>query len=303
MNPAFKGTVFNIQRYSINDGPGIRTTVFLKGCPLECLWCDNPESQKDFPELLYLESLCTKCLRCLQVCTTGATALDQEGKVRIDRKICKTCGACVQVCLPAARAITGQTLAVEEVVEIVNKDALFFRNSGGGVTFSGGEPCSQPEFLMGLLQESRKRGFHTVLDTSGYVSWRVLSSILEWVDLVLFDIKHMNPKKHKELTGVDNRRILRNLKRILAVGKHVIVRMPLIPGLNDLDENIDKLGRWLTDSKIIEVHLLPYHRLGMNKYMALGLSYPLNYIRQFEKEELNEIKEKLKSYGLKVIIA
>jgi glycyl-radical enzyme activating protein len=303
MPQVLKGKVFNIQRYSINDGPGIRTTVFLKGCPLECLWCDNPESQKNFPELLYLDSLCTKCLRCLQMCPTGATALDQEGKIRIDRKICKTCGACVRVCLTTARTIIGQMMTVEEVMEVVNKDALFFRNSGGGVTFSGGEPCSQPEFLMDLLQESRKRGFHTSLDTSGYVPWRVLSPMLEWIDLILFDIKHMDPRKHQKLTGVDNRLILRNFKRILREGKDVIVRMPLIPGLNDSDENIDELGRWLTDSKIIEVHLLPYHRLGINKYVALSLPYPLNNTRQFDKEEPNRIKEKLKSYGLRVIIA
>jgi len=301
---AIKGYIFDIQRYSINDGPGIRTTVFLKECPLRCLWCDNPESQEIRPELFYFKSLCVKCLRCIKVCPVGANKITNDSNIEIDRELCKVCGACVEACLDEARAISGRLISVEEVIEIVKKDALFYRNSGGGITLSGGEPCCQPLFAINLLEQSHQCGFHTTLDTTGYAPWEVFESIVRHADLVLYDIKHVDPQRHKELTGVDNKLILDNLKRIILQKIQVIVRVPLIPGLNDSDDNIRRLGEFVVDlDSRIEVDLLPYHPLGTSKYSRLGREYMLSGTVQFREEEVEKIQQRLKSYGLNVVIA
>ena len=219
-----QGWVFDIQRYSVNDGPGIRTTVFLKGCPLGCLWCDNPESQYKMPELLYLPSLCVNCQRCVAVCEFGATTVGPDGKIQINRSLCQVCGKCVEACLTGARVLMGRLMGVEEVVQVVNKDTLFYRNSGGGVTVSGGEPTHQAEFVKALLARCHESGLHTALDTCGLVEWDVLEEILEYTDLVLFDLKHMDSEEHRKLTGVGNEIILQNLER-LASFKSVVVRV------------------------------------------------------------------------------
>lgn len=298
-----QGWIFNIQRYSINDGPGIRTTVFFKECPLRCLWCDNPESQYHFPQLFFFDSLCVKCHRCVSFCPTGATSLDSEGTTQINRDICKACGACVEACLSEARAISGKLMTVDEVLEIVKKDTLFYRNSGGGVTASGGEPTAQPKFLLELFMRCQKSVIHTTLDTCGYVSWEVLERILEYTDLVLFDIKHMDSVRHIELTGVDNKLILQNARKIIQQGKPLRIRIPLMPGCNDSEENIRATGEFAKRLGLSEVDILPYHRLGASKYERLGMEYKLSETKSYKEEQIETIKGILKSLEIEALIA
>lgn len=300
---AQQGWIFDIQRYSINDGPGIRTTVFFKECPLSCLWCSNPESQHRFPQLFFFESLCARCYRCVQACPTGATTISSNGDIKIDRELCKACGTCAGVCLSEARVISGKLMTVNEVLGIVERDALFYRNSGGGITASGGEPTAQPEFLLELFQRCQEHGFHTTLDTCGYVRWEILERILEYTDLVLFDIKHMDPVTHIELTGVDNRLILENAKRIVQLGKALRARIPLIPDCNDSADSIKAVGEFVTSLGLTEADILPYHRLGTRKYERLGMEYKLSGAESYHEEQVQEIKRQLESFGITVSIA
>ena len=297
-----QGWVFDIQRYSVNDGPGIRTTVFLKGCPLGCLWCDNPESQYKLPELLYLPSLCVNCQRCVAVCEFGATTVGPDGNIQIDRSLCQVCGKCVEACLTGARVLMGRLMGVEEVVQVVNKDTLFYRNSGGGVTVSGGEPTHQAEFVKALLARCHESGLHTALDTCGLVEWDVLEGILEYADLVLFDLKHMDSEEHRKLTGVGNEIILQNLER-LAKLKQVVVRIPLIPGLTDSKTNIEASGEFLARIGASKVDVVPYHQLGMGKYERLGKKYALTDVEPMSDEGTDLCIQVLERYGLEVDIA
>jgi pyruvate formate lyase activating enzyme len=294
------GCVFNIERFAIRDGPGIRTTVFLKGCPLRCLWCANPESISPRPQLLYLENLCTRCYRCVEVCPNKATTKTPDGAIKIDRSLCKACGKCVEICPNKARQLSGKLMTVDEVLEEVKKDALFYQNSGGGVTFSGGEPSQQPEFLWHLLKGAQESGIHTALDTSGFVKPEILKKVLEHTNLVLYDIKHMDPTKHKELTGVDNRLILENARMIASMGKPMIIRVPLIPGHNDSKENIKALAEFMLSLGLKRIDLLPYHSLGKIKYQRLGTEYKLSDLKPFAEGEVAKIKADLESYGLQV---
>lgn len=294
------GCVFNIERFAIRDGPGIRTTVFLKGCPLRCLWCANPESMSPTPQLFYLENLCTRCYRCIDACPNKATTKAPDGAIKIDRSLCQACGKCVEACPNKAREISGKLMTVDEVLEEVRKDALFYQNSGGGVTFSGGEPTYQPEFLWHLLKASWESGIHTALDTTGFVKPDVLKKLLEHTNLVLYDIKHMDPAKHKELTGVDNRLILENARMIAVMGKPMIIRVPLIPGHNDSQGNIKALAEFMLSLGLKRVDLLPYHSLGKIKYYRLGMEYKLSDLKPFAEGEVAKIKADLESYGLQV---
>lgn len=201
-----RGAIFNIQRYSIHDGPGIRTTVFLKGCPLKCFWCQNPESQRRQPEIFLDKSKCTCCGQCVAACSNGASSLGEQSSI-INRDICTGCGTCVKACPNEARSLIGKYLSLEEVWQVIKKDMRFYENSNGGVTLSGGEPTAQPRFVQALLQQCKQFHLHTTLDTCGYVRWSTLEKILEHVDLVLYDIKHMDPRKHLRGTGVSNKLI------------------------------------------------------------------------------------------------
>jgi len=295
-----KGLIFNIQRYSTEDGPGIRTTVFFQGCPLSCLWCSNPESQLHKPQMLYFDNTCVKCYSCVEVCPTGANQKKEDGSLWVDRDLCTGCGACVKVCLANARSVSGNWMTVSEVFDIVNKDSLYYANSGGGITLGGGECTSQPKFALELLSRCYDRGIHTCIDTCGYTPWSVLAEILKKVDLVLLDIKHLDPSKHKEFTGVDNQLILDNAARMKEMGKEIIIRIPLIPGYNFNEKSITAAGRFMKLWGLERVDILPYHRLGVSKHYALGQEYPLEDLKSLNREEVQSAVKILESFGLNV---
>ncbi|MFC2060531.1 glycyl-radical enzyme activating protein [Chloroflexota bacterium] len=292
-----KGLVFNIQRYSLQDGPGIRTTVFLKGCTLRCSWCSNPESQAVFPEILNRRALCTKCELCIGVCPVGAISLGTKG-VRIGRKACTNCLACVSVCYPGALKIAGTEMSVEEVFNEVVRDEAFYRNSGGGVTLSGGEPLLQPDFALPFLQLCREAGLHTTIDTCGHVDPPVLERVLDYTDLVLYDLKHMDHVMHKKLTGVSNELILNNLRSIAGREVPHIIRFPIIPDINDSEENIRAMVSLVAGlSGVGVINLLPYHRLGMGKYDMLSHRYKLGALPSATTPQVEKVQSLIEQLG------
>lgn len=293
------GLVFNVQRYSIDDGPGIRTTVFLKGCPLKCLWCCNPESQNFLPEIAHREVICQKCGRCAEMCPSGAIAVEESGW-KINRGLCNLCGRCVKVCIRGALNIIGKKLTPEEVMIEIERDMEYYKVSGGGVTLSGGEPLVQPRFARALFTLCVEKGIHTCLDTSGYGSTQALEDLMPVTNLVYFDLKHPDSKRHEELTGRDNLRILKNLEKISNKGVPVVVRFPLVPGINDDWEALDGIGRIMKGMGLRRLHVLPYHRLGVGKYKMLGRTYELEGINVPSSERLKEVKEFFEALGLLV---
>lgn len=298
-----EGIVFNIQRYSIDDGPGVRTTVFMKGCPLTCLWCSNPESQCMQPEVTYRYTSCKHCLTCVKVCPVQAVTHDDDG-VHIDRDKCTLCGECVKNCVPEALQISGKKMTVDEVFKVVKKDADYYEASGGGVTASGGEILAQADFVAALFKKSKEAGYHTNADTSGFGDPAALEKILEYSDLVFFDMKHMDPAEHQRLTGVSNDLILKNLALIVKKGVPIIIRVPLIPGYNDSEENLKALARAVVDiTKDAPVNILPYHRYGANKYRMIDMTYTLDDVPELTPEQLQKAKEIIESFGLKCEIS
>jgi len=297
-----EGLVFSIQRYSIQDGPGIRTTIFLKGCPLKCKWCSNPESQNPYPEIMVRRARCNGCGKCLDVCDCGAITVD-EGGLRVDRSTCDLCMKCVDVCPTDAIEITGKNITLEEAIEECSKDELFYRNSGGGVTLSGGEPLDQPEFALNLLKECKERSLSTALDTCGYASWEVLDRVLEYTDLVLFDIKHLDAEIHRKGTGLGNQLILENLRRIVDAGRtRVWLRVPIIPNYNDSEQYIERLARAITKMPAEKISLLAYHEWGKPKYEFLGRDYPLDGSVPPSEDRLRTLQDIMQSKGLQVTI-
>lgn len=261
------GTIFDIQHYSIHDGPGIRTNVFVKGCPLHCRWCQNPESQKAHPELIVHHDKCIGCANCTAACPTHAITVTNE-KAKTNRSLCTHCGACLSVCPPSAREITGETKSAWEIFLEVNKDRLFYESSGGGVTMTGGEILTQPNFTTAVLTLCKENGLHTAIETCGFGAWEKLSPILDVTDIVLYDVKHMEPERHKWGTSVSNDLILENLV-LLSQEKKIplIVRTPIIPSFNDSVENMESMARFIKKElpTCLEVNLLPYHPLGVSK--------------------------------------
>lgn len=292
-----KGCIFDIQRFSIQDGPGIRTTVFFKGCPLSCWWCSNVESQYLFPEVAIQNSLCNKCGNCLKTCKNKAITIVDAG-IKIDRKLCTNCANCIPVCLPEALKVYGFEVPVEEVINEVKRDEPYYRNSGGGVTASGGEPLSQIDFLVGLFRSCQMNGLHTTLDTSGYAKIGSLIKALEYTNLVLYDLKHMDSAAHRKFTGVPNELILENARLVVSRAVPIIFRIPLIPGYNDSDENIRACAEFASELGVNEIDLLPYHRFGANKYRMLGLRYKLGKLPSAVREQLERPKQIIEGTGL-----
>ena len=299
--PRTRGTVFDIQRFAIHDGPGIRTTVFMKGCPLRCWWCQNPEGLSSSSRLGYLEYRCVRTEGCLASCPTRALTT-AGGRLAVDYALCDACGRCVEACPTGALSIAGREIDVGELMGDIEKDILFYDNSGGGVTFSGGEPMFQPAFLKDSLMECRLRGVHTTLETSGYAQPHVFESVADYVDLFLFDLKILDDEAHKKYTGVSNRIIKTNLLALVERhrGRDVILRHPVITGVNDSDHETEELLRFIRGLEGVgEVDLLPYHDVS-EKYRRLGLSYNMRTSEAPSEEKLSCMKETLERAGLKV---
>ena len=296
-----QGSIFLIQSFNTNDGPGMRTTVFTKGCPLKCLWCHNPESANSFPELMTHDDRCIGCLKCLKVCSVKAISFHPEKGRRINRKRCNLCLDCVAVCPAKSLTAVGEIMTVEQVMAEIKKDELFFHRSDGGVTISGGEPLVQAPFVMELFKDCKERGLHTALDTSGYAPWSTLEEILDYVNLILFDIKHMDPKAHAQGTGVSNALPLSNLRRIPRNIK-IWLRLPLIPGYNDSLENLDNVVALSREKGVEKISLLPFNRHGDGKYLNLGRKVPLPGIEPFSRKKIEEVRSHLERSGLPVTV-
>jgi pyruvate formate lyase activating enzyme len=298
------GWIFKIQRHALHDGPGIRTLVFFKGCPLRCLWCFNPESHTGDPQVIHNAVKCLGCGTCLEVCPTPGAIEKQKDAIVIRQDLCNGCGICVDACPGGAMSLAGEAVDIGQVLHEVLKDKVFYERSGGGVTLSGGEVAMQPEFAAALLQNCQTRGIHTAVETSGHAPWPSLQKILQFTDLVLYDLKVMNPVKHRELTGCDNRLILSNAKKLARSGKAVIIRIPLIPGCNDSRQNLTQTVKFIRQELpgINEVHLLPYEMIGVAKYERLGRVYALDDLRPPGELEVDALKKLLDSQGFKVRI-
>jgi pyruvate formate lyase activating enzyme len=295
---AHTACVFNVMRFATQDGPGIRTTVFFKGCPLSCWWCHNPESQNFQPDRMYFEERCRRCLDCVTACPQHAIQLD-DGRISTS-DACTCCGECTEVCMAEARQIVGRRYTVEELIAEVEKDLIFFDDSGGGVTLSGGEPLSQPVFAAEFLIACRDRGIGTVLETCGFATSDTFLTVALLADQIFFDLKFVDPEKHRLYTGVPGDRILRNLEALIARGHAVTMRIPVIPGINDSVRDVAQFAAYLGNLRPPRVELLPYHRTGAGKYQRLGLQYKIDETPEPSQEQLAVFGDVLRGAGLNV---
>lgn len=310
-----RGLVGDIDRFAVHDGPGIRTAVYLKGCQLRCAWCHSPETQAFAPELLYLAQKCSACGLCLDICPQhaiqpveaqppAADGLPQalSCQVAIDWAKCTQCGECTRVCYPGALKMSGTWISAGELVAEIVKDRDFFAASGGGMTLTGGEATAQPAFARQLLQGCKELGIHTALETNGCAPWRVFQELLEWVDLFLYDIKHMDDARHRALTGSSNQLALSNLNALAQRGARVIVRVPCIPGMNDDAENIAATAAYVRQAGLQTIHLLPYNVSAGAKYQWMGREYHLRDQAAQSSERMESLAGICRSYGLQVQI-
>ena len=296
------GMVFDIKRFSIHDGPGIRTTVFFKGCPLSCWWCHNPESQATEPEMMFRENRCIRCRACQAVCKQSAISWDGD-VISTDMEKCTLCGVCVEACYAEAREMIGREMSVAQVIAEIERDIAFYDESAGGVTFSGGEPLWQRDFLLDLLRACQEKEIHTAVDTCGFATWETVDSVREYVDLFLYDLKLMNDARHQKFTAVSNELILSNLRALAEPGENIVLRVPIIPEINDDDESLRQLGAFAaTLPNVNQMSLLPYHPTAVDKYRLLHKVCGLQGIRPPSDRRMAEIAEILSEFGLQVKI-
>ncbi|ACN17982.1 PflC2 [Desulforapulum autotrophicum HRM2] len=292
--------IFDIKKYAIHDGPGIRTTVFMNGCPLSCPWCHNPEGLSLESRVTYNGQSCIGCGECVAACPEQALELNENGVAR-DLVKCINCGHCAEICPANAMEKTGRCHSTDSLMEMIKKDRLFYESSGGGVTFSGGEPLVQWRSLDRLLRGCTRLGIHTAVDTSGYSTWGILEKIAENTDLFLFDLKVMDDSQHRLYTGVSNGFILSNLKKLSRRGAAIIIRFPLISGVNADTQNLEKMGRFVADlPQVHQVDILPYHDFQRAKYHKFGLAYPGEKIEPVSKLQITRAVDTLTHFGLNV---
>jgi len=307
------GIIFDIQRFSIHDGPGIRTTVFFKGCSLRCFWCHNPEGLRPRPEIQFRPDRCIGCGECVAVCPQGAQAIENGTRV-YRRERCQACGQCVETCYADALVLVGQEMTVEQVMAEILQDHAFYETSGGGVTLSGGEPVLQRDFARAILECCKAEGLHTAIETAGNCRWGSLSALLPATDLIMMDIKHLDPEAHHAATGISNERILANARRLAQTDKPMIFRIPVVPTVNDTPEEIGAIAafvRRLADLRSekrhrpdgchdISLELLPFHRLAGDKYRSLGLDYRARDLTQPSKEKMAQLVKMARVHGITV---
>jgi len=298
-----KGFIFNIERFTLHDGPGIRTTVFLKGCPLKCAWCCNPESQFPFPQLAFFKEKCTACGACIPLCPCGAIlSTGVQKPVQVDFSSCDGCGKCVPVCIPQALVIMGEEKTAAEIAAEVARDKPFYSRSGGGVTLSGGEPLAQPQFSAEILRLCSQAGIHTAIQTCGYAERGDIDQLLPFLNLVIFDLKLLDSAAHQTWIGKPNQLILENLKYLDSKKKEIVLQIPLIPGVNDSDENLAGCFELARSLKSVQgVSLLSYHTLGVGKYARIGRIYPLSQLSSPAPQYLEEKSEWAVRFGVPLI--
>ena len=297
-----KGYVFDIQRFSIHDGPGIRTTVFLKGCSLHCFWCQNPEGIYLRPEIMYYPDRCINCGNCVLVCRQNAHLM-KDGVHQFVRERCNSCGKCTEVCYAGTLQLAGRKLSVKEVVEEVLKDKKFYDISGGGVTLSGGDVVVQHRFTNAMLGRCKKEGLHTAIETAANCRWMILEDLLPLLDLIMMDIKLIDSRRHKEATSASNRNILRNAQKLSETGNPLIIRTPIIPNVNDNVEDISAIAEFIhAFPNLLYYELLPFHRLGEGKYRSLGIDYPASQLKTPSNEKMIELAKAAREFGINVRI-
>ena len=291
--------IVDVKHFAVHDGPGIRSTVFLKGCPLRCLWCHNPESVRQEPELAVLSSKCVRCGACASVCPCHRI---ENGVHRLDRRLCRGCGTCLEACLHDALVLYGRRVTPEEICREVLADRIFYRESGGGVTVSGGEPLLQAEFCAELFSRLRGEGIHCAVDTCGEIPWEAFETVLPRTDLFLYDLKQMDPEKHRRCTGVSNQRILANLQRLSEPEKPVDIRMRVVPGFNDAEADFAAAGTFLSGLRNIRgVRLLAYHSFARSKYDSVGHADTMPEAETPSDGHLRHLAEILRGYGVAVL--
>ncbi len=296
-----RACIFNIQKFSIHDGPGVRTTVFFKGCPLRCAWCSNPESIAPDPQVSWAEKACVGCGVCAAVCPEKALALS-GGRVAADHPRCVACGRCVEACPSGALTLSGTMYPLDDVIDICLQDRDFYADSGGGVTLSGGEATMQHEFASALLAGMKERGVHTALETNGFAEEEIFRKVAGGADMLLFDVKHYDDARHRDGAGVSNALILGNLKRALEAGKDVLVRIPVIRGYNSGLDDAREFARLLLSMGVRRVQLLPFHQMGENKYASLGMRYALRDLAPLRRENLEDFRNVMRIEGLEDVL-